>query len=140
MRLTAILLAATLAVPATAQEWEAPPVVPDPVAVTIGLDGPDMDACGGVGRTMSEDFGTDATLAVVAAPAEHADTLDELPERSLVWLCEGRGEWQGIVYPSGDFQELGDCRVSSPVAEERAYDGPCKAGWVKAVNIVLTAG
>ena len=37
-------------------------------------------------------------------------------------------------------QELGDCRVSRPVAEPVAYEGPCGWGWVKASSIELLAG
>ena len=44
---------------------------------------------------------------------------DKLPLSTLVWLCEADEDWQGIVYPTGNNQELGDCRVSSSV--RRAY-------------------
>lgn len=136
----AMIAALLVSAPAAAQEWEAPVAIPDAQAVMIGLDGSDMDACGGLGRTMAEDFIGDSTLAVRSAPDENGEEVGSLPERSLVWLCEGAGPWQGIVYSDGEFQELGDCRVSAPVAEPQAYDGPCVSGWVPATSILLTAG
>lgn len=136
----ALIATLLLSVPVTAQEWDAPVVAPDAQAPMIGLDGPDMDACGGVGRILSSGFNPEAGQVIFGAPDGSGEQLADLPNGSLVWLCEGAGDWQGIVYPTGDFQDLGDCRVSSPVAEPRAYDGPCEAGWVPATSILLTAG
>ena len=102
----------------------------------IGLEGPELDACGGVGRIGGFPDG----ITLLEAPEEGARKGEELPHRTLVWLCEAQGAWQGVVYASGDFQELGDCRVSSPVAEPEPYDGPCKYGWLKARQIQLLVG
>ena len=102
----------------------------------IGLEGPAVDACGGIARIATYED----EEVVRERPEEGALEVDTLPHRSLVWLCQAEGEWQGIVYPSGDFQELGDCRVSSPIAESRPYDGPCRHGWVIAANLQLVAG
>lgn len=116
----------------------APAVAPesDVRAPMIGLEGPQMDACGGVARVA-----TYAGEGVVRErPADEALESDRLPHETLVWLCEGAGEWQGVVYPSGEFQELGDCEVSVSVAESRPYDGPCRHGWVLASNLYQVAG
>lgn len=102
----------------------------------IGGDGPELDACGGIGRIATYE----GDLDVFHEPDRYSRKKDALPARTLVWLCEGAEEWQGIVYPTGEFQELGDCRVSSPVAEPRAYDGPCEYGWVEASSLQLVAG
>ena len=102
----------------------------------IGLEGPDMDACGGIGRIGRYD----GEEIIRNSPAADASESDRLPHHTLVWLCEGEGDWQGIVYPAGQFQELGDCRVSSPIVESRPYDGPCRHGWVLAEHLQLVAG
>ncbi|MEX0342762.1 MAG: hypothetical protein AB3N06_09250 [Erythrobacter sp.] len=109
---------------------------PEPRSPMIGLDGPSLDACGGLGRV----GGTYREQVIRDAPDEAARTSDTLEQSTLVWLCEAEGDWQGVVYASGEFQEVGDCRVSSPVAEPRAYDGPCRAGWVPAKDVEFLAG
>lgn len=106
----------------------------------IGRDGPEMDACGGIASVFGRDSRGREALPVREHPDEYARKKDDLPPRTLVWLCDADGEWQGIVYPSGEFQELQDCRVSSPIAEPRAYAGPCKSGWVLANRLQLVAG
>jgi len=102
----------------------------------IGLDGPDMDACGGIGAITH----FEADLAVRERPDEYSREKDRLPIRTLVWLCQPEGDWQGIVYATGEYQELGDCKVSTPIAAPRPYDGPCAFGWVTARNLSLVAG
>lgn len=100
----------------------------------VGLEGADADACVGVGST----FTMQELLSVYEEPDQYARKKGGLPTGTLVWLCEAADEWQGIVYPTGEFQDLGDCRVSTPVAKPRAYEGPCEHGWVMASNLNLT--
>lgn len=102
----------------------------------IGGDGPDLDACGGIGRVATYE----GNLDVHVYPGDYARKKASLPPSTLVWLCEGGDEWQGIVFPSGEFQDLGDCRVSSPIAQPRPYAGPCQHGWVSARKLQLVAG
>lgn len=102
----------------------------------IGLDGPQMDACGGIGAITHYEL----DLPVRERPDNYAREKDRLPIRTLVWLCEAVGDYQGVVYASGEFQKLGDCKVSSPVAEPKPYAGPCAFGWVTARNLSLVAG
>ena len=109
---------------------------PDARAPMIGLDGPSLDACGGLGRV----GGMYRQQVIRDAPDEAARTSDTLDGSTLVWLCEAEGDWQGVVYASGEFQDVGDCRVSSPIPEPRAYDGPCRAGWVLAKDVEFLAG
>lgn len=103
---------------------------------SIGLDGAGLDACGGIGVVT----GFEPDLVVRDEPDEYAREKDRLPLRTLVWLCEPVGDWQGIVYPTGEFQDLGDCQVSSPVPAPRPYAGPCAHGWVTARNLALVTG
>ncbi len=102
----------------------------------IGLQGPHLDACGGIGRVS----GAGTVQPAREGPASNTRVSEKLPRGTMVWLCEAAGEWQGVVYASGEFQEIGDCRVSSPIAVPRSYDGPCKSGWILAKNIELLAG
>ncbi|MGV2496339.1 hypothetical protein [Pelagerythrobacter aerophilus] len=130
--LPAILLTAQVIGP------PAPPTAPagEVRVPMIGLEGPGADACGGIARIATYD----EEEPVRERPDPEAPESEKLPHKTLVWLCEASGEWQGIVYPSGKFQELGDCRVSSPVPEKRLYDGPCRHGWVIAENLELVVG
>jgi hypothetical protein len=82
----------------------------------------------------------DGLLPVFPLPDRASRAKDRLRPDTLVWLCDAQGDWQGIVYAGGAYQELGDCRVSSPVAEPKAYDGPCLSGWVNAESLYLVAG
>lgn len=102
----------------------------------IGLDGAELDACGGLGRIS----GRYRPQLIREAPDERARAADEITDSTLVWLCEAEGDWQGVVYSREEFQDETDCQVSSPVEAPRAYDGPCKAGWVLAKDVEFLAG
>lgn len=108
--------------------------------VLVGKDGPDMDACGAVGKVFGLDREKDEQLVVRLAPHPAGSETDQLDSATLVWLCDTDGDWQGIVYPQGAYQDLGDCRVSGPAAEPHSYAGPCKHGWVLARYLELVAG
>lgn len=131
-RLLLALLMASLAPPLMASDSE--------VQVMIGRDGPELDACGAIGKVARLDPEGDSFLSVRERPAPEAPEKDRLDARTLVWLCDSADEWQGIVYPSGDYQDLGDCRVGSPVRVAEPYAGPCRHGWVAAHYIELVAG
>jgi hypothetical protein len=109
----------------------------------IGSEGSTEDACIGVGTITT----LDEHLAVRERPDPYARQKDKLAPSTLVWICEkGAGadakgeEWQGIVYPSGEFQKLGDCRVSRRMPEPEPYSGPCRYGWVLARDLRLVLG
>lgn len=107
----------------------------------IGSDGPALDACAGIGRIAT----LDPDLAIRERPDEYAREKDRLPSATLVWICEkGASEngedWQGIVYPTGEFQKLGDCLVSRPIPAQEPYAGPCRSGWVLARDLRLVLG
>jgi len=111
-----------------------------PQVPKVGLEGPEADACIGVGRVSSGNLPRDGRLPVYPMPTDESRAKDHLASDTLVWLCEVEGVWQGIVYASGEFQELGDCRVSTPVNTPHAYAGPCRSGWVAASSLHLVAG
>lgn len=108
--------------------------------VLIGRDGPEIDACGAVGKVTGLNPEKKEQLPVRQSPQPAGSETDHLDAATLVWLCDADGDWQGIVYPQGTYQDLGDCRVSGPVSEQKAYTGPCKYGWVPAKNLELVAG
>lgn len=106
----------------------------------VGLEGPETDACPGIGRVNGLEPRKGDLLRVRAEANEAAEVTDELGVSTLVWLCEADEEWQGIVYPKGEFQQLGDCRVSSALAAPEPYAGPCQFGWVQAKYVELVTG
>ena len=106
----------------------------------VGLEGPETDACPGIGRIALFEPKKGDFTRIYTDSSDSAPIKDRVELSTLVWLCEADEGWQGIVYPSGQFQELGDCRVSSPRSEPEPYGGPCRYGWVEAKYIVLTAG
>lgn len=113
----------------------------EPIRVPmVGLEGATSDACPGIGRVNGLEPRKGDLLRVRAEANDIADVTDELAVSTLVWLCEADAEWQGIVYPTGQFQELGDCRVSSALAKPEPYAGPCQFGWVQAKYVELVAG
>ncbi|MXO90257.1 hypothetical protein [Pontixanthobacter aquaemixtae] len=106
----------------------------------IGMEGPEKDACPGIGRIALFAPKKGDFMRVYPGANDVGPIKDKLPLSTLVWLCEADEEWQGIVYPIGENQELGDCRVSSSIAKPEPYGGPCQFGWVEAKYIELVAG
>lgn len=133
--------------------------------VMIGFDGPRFNACGRDGRVFNLPFGED-TLAVRAAPAESAEEVDMLEDGTRVAMCQRTGGWVGIVYaPPPSIEEAGEivdtegepeaetepeaanepmdlrsCGTAAPVSSVRAYEGPCRSGWVSENYIRLVSG
>ena len=71
------------------------------------------------------------TLSVRATPGTAAARLDKLSNGASVFMCDwsADGAWVGVVYAANAGK---DCGVSAKVIPSRAYDGPCKSGWVSA--------
>lgn len=109
-------------------------------APIVGLEGPSSDACPGIGRISGFEARKGDFIRVRIDADEYAPTKDKIDLSTLVWLCEADKDWQGIVYPIGENQDLGDCRVSSALPVAEPYDGPCQFGWVPAKYIDLVAG
>lgn len=112
--------------------------------VTIGEDGPRLDACGAMGQV----FRVGASgLAVRAAPFADAKEIARMAEGARAWVCTRSldQKWLGVVMVPAVDQGAGntaapDCGVSQPVDRKRPYDGPCDSGWVSSASIRLIAG
>lgn len=109
--------------------------------VTVGIDGPEYDACGSQGavRGLREDG--DMFLSVRSAPGTASPEVDRLKNGQVVILCDSTkdGKWAGVVYPAAG-QSVSACGTSSPVARKTAYSGPCRSGWVASTYVAVTAG
>jgi hypothetical protein len=109
------------------------------VPVRIGELGPSFEACGAAGTTRHVEPG--ATLAVRAAPFESAAAAGAIAGGGRFFICSRSldQKWFGIV-----FDEAGGlpprCGVSDPVTARRAYDGPCRSGWVASAFVKVIAG
>ncbi|MCH2488123.1 MAG: hypothetical protein MK010_10340 [Erythrobacter sp.] len=111
-------------------------------AVLIGFDGPRFNACAGAGRVTNFGAAEGRTLPVLSAPAGSAEQVDTLASGRRVSMCQKVGDWVGVVYPpetSGDEAPF-DCGTGSPVSTRRAYDGPCRSGWVDEDFLELIGG
>ena len=98
--------------------------------VTIGEDGPRLDACGAMGQVTRVG----------------ADGLATLGEGARLHICTRSidQKWLGVVVapmPAADNATEGPaCGVSSPVERKQAYEGPCASGWVASAYVRLIAG
>jgi hypothetical protein len=112
-----LLVVGLAAAPAFAQTRPSVPVM-------VGGDA-DLDAC----ATLSEIVGLnprgDGFLSVRSGPGTRHAELDRLTNGARVYSCAEQGEWIGIIYP---FSRR--CGVATPWPVERAYEGPCRSGWV----------
>ncbi|TFI56515.1 hypothetical protein E2493_19740 [Sphingomonas parva] len=118
--------------PAEAQTASAMPV-------RVGELGPSFDACGAVGTTRHLKAGE--RLPVRAAPFENAADAGSVAAGTRFFVCSRSidQKWLGIVFhDSGRLEE--SCGVSGPLPARRAYDGPCRSGWVASAFVRLTAG
>ncbi|WP_176596939.1 MULTISPECIES: hypothetical protein [Sphingobium] len=111
--------------------------------VTIGEDGPRLDACGAMGQAAR--VGAKG-LAVRAAPFADAKEVARMGEGGRAWVCTRSldQKWLGVVIvpppPADNAAEPADCGVSEPVDRKQSYDGPCPSGWVSSAAIRLIAG
>ena len=118
--------------------------------VTIGEDGPRLDACGAMGQV----FRAGARgLALRAAPFADAREAGRLAEGQRVHVCTRSldQKWLGVVVPmpvpvpgqggaSNATAATIDCGVTDPVDRKQSYEGPCPSGWVSSASIRLIAG
>ncbi len=113
--------------------------------VTIGEDGPQLDACGALGQVARP--GQNG-LSLRAAPFADAREVARLAEGARVHVCTRSHDqkWLGVVVvPAAvDAAEpdapAGDCGVTSPVESRRPYAGRCASGWVSSAFVRLIAG
>lgn len=115
--------------PATAQDTTRP--------VMVG-GSTDFDACAMVGQMRGFDPRAPFGHPLRAAPSEEATKLGRLRARQMLWICEAENGWLGVVIIPKDRDR--DCGVSSPIAVQEAYAGPCRAGWLPARLVTPIAG
>ncbi len=111
---------------------------PSERAVQIGFDGPRFDACASFGRVTNLSVEGEG-LPVLAAPAGSAEVIDRIGVGRGVSMCQKVGDWVGVVY-APDADDPIDCGTGSPVPTRRAYEGPCRSGWVDEDFLKLVAG
>jgi hypothetical protein len=127
-----------------AQNRAAPLPAPRPplkqeAPVRVGEMGPNFDACSGAGTTRHIEAGQ--TLPVRAAPFDDAAETGGIAAGQRFFICtrSHNQKWLGVVYDeSGTLTQ--SCGVSSPSTTRRAYDGPCRSGWVASAFVRLVAG
>jgi hypothetical protein len=121
-------------------------------AVTIGEDGPRLNACGADGIVRGP--GGDGSLVMRAAPFGEAKATAMLAKDARVHVCTRSIDqrWLGVVVepianPTADnamsnVQDTPatDCGVSGTVESKKAYAGPCQSGWVASDFVQLVAG
>lgn len=112
--------------------------------VTIGEDGPRLDACGAMGQAARVGSGG---LVIRAAPFAEAREVGRMGEGVRAHVCTRSLDqrWLGVIVPpaapeGANATAAVDCGVSDPVDHKRAYDGPCLSGWVSSAGIRLVAG
>lgn len=118
--------------------------------VTIGEDGPRLDACGALGVVRG--VAGERMLDLRAAPFQDAKPVAQLANGSRVHVCTRSLDqrWLGVVVlplptpPATEGNATApapvDCSVSSPVDRKQPYDGPCQSGWVSSGFVQLIAG
>jgi hypothetical protein len=99
------------------------------VPVTVGANGPELDACSSSGRPKGLNPRGDNFLAVKAGPSLAAARTDRLRPGQPFFICGERGGWTAIVYAPGENLPA-RCGVSWPAPRPKAYAGPCRSGWV----------
>ncbi len=125
------------------QERPAPtPVTSEAVPVRIGELGPSFPACNATGITRNLAAGE--TLPVRAAPFDTAPETGRVPAGGRFAICSRSHDqkWFGIVFAedaAGPGSARQDCGVSAPVTSRRAYEGPCRSGWVSSPFVKFVA-
>lgn len=107
--------------------------------VRIGEYGPSFDACATIGTTRHVEAG--GALPVRAAPFETGAQIGTIRPGGRFFVCSRSldQKWFGIVYDEAS-GPAPSCGVSDPVTVRRAYDGPCRSGWVATPFVKLIAG
>ena len=106
-----------------------------PVPVMAGGE-PQLDACAAAAVVSGLDPAGDNFLSVREGPGSGYGEADRLSEGQAMTVCDGDGQWLGVVYA----KDGTDCGLSSPAALRVPYAGPCRSGWVAARFVTVTAG
>ena len=127
--------------PASAPASATVPVVA-PVAVQVGSPDEEIDACS-VGAIRAGRADGARRVAVRSGPGARYPAVDSLPSGTAFHSCDAAEGWVGIVYrrETDPPDSTGSCGgLSSPIAVRRAYDGPCRSGWIASDAQEITAG
>ncbi len=110
------------------------------MAVRVGEFGPSFKACAADGTTRNVEAGE--PLAVRAAPFDNSSQAGAIAAGSRFFICSRSldQKWFGIVYDDQSPGLAPRCGVSEPVTPSRAYEGPCRSGWVSSAFVKLIAG
>jgi len=108
------------------------------VPVMVGGE-KDYDACGSAAEVFSS---TMQKVMVYSAPNDNSGVIDEVSTGIYVSVCDfsGKtpvGDWVGIVYKNDDSLV---CSVRTPLERRQPYNGVCKSGWIKRVNLKNWSG
>lgn len=128
-----IALAAALALPHAARADE-PGVLPETPVMMLG--GHDTDPCGN-GHVSSAPGEGDSDLTVHSAPEANAAGIGALYKGQVLYVCQEKGDWLGIVYTDDSKK---NCNTTTPWKETAPYTGPCSSGWVERKYVEITAG
>lgn len=116
-------------------------LTPGVQAVRIGEVGPSYPACASSGTVVNVSPAGETYLPLRAAPFAEADEVARIGEGARMFLCSRSLDqrWQGVVVPPADAPAT-DCGVTASLPAARAYDGPCKSGWVPTSFVRPVAG
>ncbi|WP_083247372.1 hypothetical protein [Bosea sp. RAC05] len=66
--------------------------------------------------------------------------MDRLFNGDPILVCGSEGPWQAVIYP-GRGQTFDDCgQLGSAIRTRRAYEGPCRSGWLHRNYVEITSG
>lgn len=124
-----------------AERVESAPVQTESAPVRVGELGPNFDACAAAGTTRHLDVAAGDKLPVRAAPFDTAAEAGAVAAGARFFVCTRSHDqrWLGIVYDESGALSPG-CGVSRPLNARRAYEGPCRSGWVSSAFVKLIAG
>ena len=117
----------------------APPTALAERPVLIGIGGPDLDACGTYAVVSGLRKGGDGYLSVRIAPGSGSAEKDRIANGTALSVCEDADGWYSVIYRQPGDPAV-DCGDTQPVAQMRAYDGPCRYGWVSSRYVTIIAG
>lgn len=97
--------------------------------VQIGLDGPNVEACGRFGEITGLNTERESFVVVRNAPDSDADEVGRVSNGTGIAVCENANGWLGIVYLRSGVDGA-NCGVSEPVPRPQDYNGSCRSGWI----------
>lgn len=122
---------------------EAPPAMtydgPIPMPIRVGGDGQQADACTAAAQVANLDRENSTYASVRDAPSDETKERDRLDAGQIVTVCASEGDWTGVVYSKNGEPEQ-DCGLSTPLATEQNYIGPCSQGWAQSRYLTMLAG